>query len=153
MKTEIECLRGQVAAIEHSLKLSPRSETVKANLALMRGLLAAAEGRKPEKAASRAVERHIIAEATVEANAAPLPQSVDRNDLADLREFGGCALLRWLGKAGRSVEDGRRAMMALGLPMNPTTVKIQVKAGANGERGLPAQLSKGQGRKLLSLCK
>lgn len=55
------------------------------------------------------------------------------------------AILRWMGKTGGwTPEQGLKALTNLGADLALATCKIQIKAGAKGERGEPATLTKKQ---------
>lgn len=58
------------------------------------------------------------------------------------------AVFRWMGKQGWSVDDAMKAAAYYNIACSPSTVKIQVKAGAKGERGEPAELSSNQVKEL-----
>ena len=65
------------------------------------------------------------------------------------------AVLRAIGKKGKlSVDDALRAVIELGAEtISITTVRIQLKAGRDGTRGEPANLSSAQWKKVTKLSK
>lgn len=60
------------------------------------------------------------------------------------------AVMRWMGKAGWTWEQGMTALGKLGIAANESTVKTQVGAGKKGLRGEPAALTADQIRSLES---
>lgn len=58
------------------------------------------------------------------------------------------AIFRRLGKEGWAAKDAMTAVKKLGVECSPATAQIQVKAGAKGERGEPAPLTKEQLKEL-----
>lgn len=73
----------------------------------------------------------------------------------------GCAptaILRWMGKqTGKkawTAEDALTALTTLGATtLSDATVRIQMKAGAKGERGKPANITPAQAKKLVEASK
>ena len=58
------------------------------------------------------------------------------------------AVVRWMGKHGWTFDKARKALDKLGAKIADTTIRIQLKAGANGERGEPANISKAEAKQL-----
>lgn len=61
------------------------------------------------------------------------------------------AVIRWLGKEGYSFPETMKLLGKLGVDLAESTVKIQLKAGKNGERGEPASISKRQSDQIFDL--
>lgn len=62
--------------------------------------------------------------------------------------FPVTAVLRWMGKAGWTIEQATKVVTRFGIDCSPTTIAIFVKAGANGQRGDPAPLTDDQIKRL-----
>ena len=63
------------------------------------------------------------------------------------------AVIRWMGTDAWSFAEARDAFMQLGVPVADATIRTQLAAGRNGQRGLPAELSKAQIGKLTKAAK
>lgn len=50
-------------------------------------------------------------------------------------------VLRWMGKDGWSVAEAKRVLDARGLDISDATIRTQINAGKNGQRGAPAALT------------
>lgn len=59
------------------------------------------------------------------------------------------AVIRWMGKNNFNFASARKALDEAGVACADATVKIQLRAGAKGERGDPAKLSKEDQAKLV----
>lgn len=73
----------------------------------------------------------------------------ERGKRYDLLGFPVTAVMRRLGKEGWDLDRVKRALAAMGVACSDSTTSIQVRAGAKGDRGEPAALTKEQ-LKLLS---
>lgn len=63
------------------------------------------------------------------------------------------AVLRWMGKAGIEFDAAKCAVATLGCAgVSDTTVRIQLRAGAKGERGEPATLTRAQVKQIKAAC-
>jgi hypothetical protein len=63
------------------------------------------------------------------------------------------AVLRWMGKAGITSGQAKQIMEKLEIPVSPITCQIQVTAGAKGQRGNPAELTKAEEQQINALLK
>lgn len=73
----------------------------------------------------------------------------------DIFGHSATAVLRWMGKEGGwSKEDAGKAVRTMGgKDIADATVSIQLKAGAKGERGAPADITKKQAKELRAAAK
>lgn len=68
-----------------------------------------------------------------------------------LHGFAATAIVRWMGKEGVDFARAKAILVANGLSdLSDSTIKIQLRAGAKGERGEPAALTAEQAAALLS---
>lgn len=64
--------------------------------------------------------------------------------------FAATAIIRWLGKKGIDLAYAKKVLERNGLTdLSDSTIKIQLRAGAKGERGEPAPLTEEQAAQLL----
>lgn len=63
------------------------------------------------------------------------------------------AVLRWMGLNGWSFPEATKAMAGMGMEVASATIRAQLLAGARGERGEPAQLTKAQAKELTNAAK
>lgn len=81
-------------------------------------------------------------------NGAPAPKRVQAR--TELFGHPGTAVIRWLGKQGVDFTKTQAILAKHGLTsLSESTVKIQLRAGAKGERGEPAPITKDQAKQLL----
>lgn len=71
----------------------------------------------------------------------------------ELMGYPVTAVLRWMGKKGWTAAQAIHVCSALKVSPAPATVKIQVRAGAKGERGDPAAINAAQAQELNELRK
>lgn len=71
----------------------------------------------------------------------------------DLFGHSVTSVVRWMGKSGWSFEAARKALDNLGASCADATLKIQLAAGAKGQRGDPAELSGAQQKELKTAAK
>ena len=63
------------------------------------------------------------------------------------------AVIRWMGADGWGFEDTKAVLKHFGVDLADGTIRIQLKAGKNGERGAPASISPKQERELYQIRK
>lgn len=96
-------------------------------------------------------ERHPLNDhPTLEVNHPPEEQPSKAREGRRYAIFGYpvTAVLRFMGTDAWTVEDAHKVVTALGCPVAIATVRAQVCAGRNGQRGDPAKLTSSQVEKL-----
>ena len=104
-----------------------------------------------EKLAPKPAAAAKPAEAKQDKPAKNSPDKKDNGPRKQVQIFGhsATAVLRWMGKNNWNAEDAGVAMTTMGAKyISDTTIRIQLRAGAKGERGEPAPITREQAKKL-----
>lgn len=66
-------------------------------------------------------------------------------------KYGGCEVLRWMGKQGFNLEQAKKALEIVSSPLpSEVTIKAALQQGRAGKRGAPAPLTTEEAQQLLA---
>lgn len=79
----------------------------------------------------------------------PAPVAEDKSERVKVFGYSATSVLRWMGANGWDADEAGVAMLTLGAgSISDVTIRLQLKAGAEGKRGPAAPLSRAQAKAL-----